>query len=985
MNRVVLLFGLTCAWLAAGRPAGAQTVQDPASRLGTPIVAIEIRVEGKPDASPGLASLVDIQIGDPLAPDAWRRVLQKFDQIPRFENVTVLLEDRPGGVALIFDLEPRHPISAISVEGNAGISAAELERQVRDRFNGLPAVNRRVEVENEVREILKNEGYRSATATVRVDKQHDPDRAVMAIAVDAGPLTTVASVDLRLRAELDRERTIERLGVTAGAPFRERALAAALGSIRDELRAKQFYTAIAALSQAVTFSDGGTKAHLAITIDAGPSVEIQVVPSNGLPGRLDELIPVKRLSAVDRDLLDESRKKIIEAWQAKGYRHATASYTKTQTPDRLLITYTVDRGRRYQIRGLEVPAGAHIPAAEYLQQPALKVGEVFDPARVTEALDSIRALYQQRGYYNARMAPEYAEVPGPDAQTGGIIIRPTVTEGPRGIVSSIKFTLSPNAVVTEADLRRHLTSREHEPFDLAKLLRDRDELNRYYESRGFLTRPTITPSFSPDGTDVTLNVLVVEGPQIFVGEIVVVGNQRIKTDVILRGLTVQTGSPYSNEARLASQRALSSTLGFRNVQITAEDRLPGENTTRLIVSVEESNPRTFDLGPGLEAGTHPKALEGGGTVDEIEFAPRAFVSAGQRNLWGRNRSIDGYGRVSFKQSNTVDATDSSLFGFTEYRVTGTYHDLDAFRSRTDFLVSASAEQATRTSYSFARKIASVDLSRPIRPRVTLLGRYSLETTRRFDEILEPNELPLIDRLFPQVRLSILSSAIVWDRRDNVLNPTRGTQMSANFDFAMRPLGSEVGFAKSFFEVSYFRPMTDRFTLATRGQFGFAQGEARAGTDAEGNPIEIRDLPASERFYSGGSYSVRGFQLDRLGVREVLTEDNLSTGGNGLIVLNLELRAHVGQLFKRNFGVVAFVDAGNVFKRAGDIDLRLCSGTIGLGLDAGRCLRTTAGFGFRYDSPFGPLRLDFGFKTDRMVFVKATERRWEFHLSFGEVF
>src|SRR5204863_542324 len=116
----------------------------------------------------------------------------------------------------------------------------------------------------------------------------------------------------------------------------------------------------------------------------------------------------------------------------------------------------------------------------------------------------------------------------------------------------------------------------------------------------------------------------------------------------------------------------------------------------------------------------------------------------------------------------------------------------------------------------------------------------------------------------------------------------GTQMSANFDFAMRPLGSEVGFAKGFFEASYFHPVTNRFILATRAQFGMAHGQARAGTDPDGNPIEISDLPASERLYSGGSYSVRGFQLDRLGVREVLTEDNLSTGGNGLVVLNAEL-------------------------------------------------------------------------------------------------
>jgi outer membrane protein assembly factor BamA len=76
------------------------------------------------------------------------------------------------------------------------------------------------------------------------------------------------------------------------------------------------------------------------------------------------------------------------------------------------------------------------------------------------------------------------------------------------------------------------------------------------------------------------------------------------------------------------------------------------------------------------------------------------------------------------------------------------------------------------------------------------------------------------------------------------------------------------------------------------------------TGPDGNSVEVTDLPASERFYSGGSYSVRGFQVDRLGVREVLTEDNLSTGGNGLIVVNAELRARLGQLFHRDFAVAA---------------------------------------------------------------------------------
>ena len=107
------------------------------------------------------------------------------------------------------------------------------------------------------------------------------------------------------------------------------------------------------------------------------------------------------------------------------------------------------------------------------------------------------------------------------------------------------------------------------------------------------------------------------------------------------------------------------------------------------------------------------------------------------------------------------------------------------------------------------------------------------------------------------------------------------------------------------------------------------------------------------------------------MEEILNENGLSNGGNAMFVLNVEFRSIVGQIFRRNLTFVWFADTGNVFQRVGDLDL-------------GR-LRTAVGVGVRYDSWIGPIRVDFGFKTDRMFFAKATERRWEIHLSIGEVF
>jgi outer membrane translocation and assembly module TamA len=88
-------------------------------------------------------------------------------------------------------------------------------------------------------------------------------------------------------------------------------------------------------------------------------------------------------------------------------------------------------------------------------------------------------------------------------------------------------------------------------------------------------------------------------------------------------------------------------------------------------------------------------------------------------------------------------------------------------------------------------------------------------------------------------------------------------------------------------------------------------------------------------------------------------------------MNAELRAVVGSLFGRPLAAVGFIDAGNVFHRAGDIDLRRLNGT--------------PGFGVRYDSPVGPIRFDIGFQLTRFEYGTRRDRGYEFHLSIGEAF
>ena len=297
----------------------------------------------------------------------------------------------------------------------------------------------------------------------------------------------------------------------------------------------------------------------------------------------------------------------------------------------------------------------------------------------------------------------------------------------------------------------------------------------------------------------------------------------------------------------------------------------------------------------------------------------------------------------------------------------------------------SSEQGVRETYSFLRRGVTADFVRPIPHAMSLSTRYSFEITRVFDARLSEEDQSLIDRLFPQVRLSILSGTVLRDRRDNQAAPSSGSLITAGMDFAPRVLGSEVAFVKSTLQGSFYRAIRQdrRFIFAGRATLGLARGFERTVArldetgqpvlDPAGNPVidVVADLPASQRFFAGGSNTVRGFAQDRLGATEVLTDSGLSDGGNAMMYFNAELRMATGRPFGRNLTTVVFTDAGNVFDRVGQIDL-------------GR-LRPAAGFGFRYDSPLGPLRVDLGFKLDKYIFPLATERRWEIHISLFEVF
>jgi len=198
-------------------------------------------------------------------------------------------------------------------------------------------------------------------------------------------------------------------------------------------------------------------------------------------------------------------------------------------------------------------------------------------------------------------------------------------------------------------------------------------------------------------------------------------------------------------------------------------------------------------------------------------------------------------------------------------------------------------------------------------------------------------------------ISSINPSIILDTRDDPFNPSSGILTGLMTKFASRYLGSEVELYKIIFQGSWYLRLWKGTVLALSGRGGLGRGYGKT-----------EEVPIIERFFLGGRTTVRGYPQDTLGPKG---PDGTPTGGNTFLLFNGELRFRL----PKDFGLVTFVDAGNVW--------------ISPSPSKATGLRYTVGIGLRYETPVGPLRLDYGHKIER----EAGESRGELHFAIGHAF
>ncbi len=951
--------------------SGAALAQSPADTYsGREITEVRVFVEREPASDSALAELVEARPGQMLSMPAIRETITHLFSLGRFQDIQVEAFDAPGGgVALHFNLIPIHAVERVEFRNELGLSERLLRSTVEARFGSTPQLGRSAEVVGALERLYEDHGYYRASIRAVSTELEDPHRTVLTFEITAGPQARIGAIAILGDPRTSREDLLARLRLSPGRPYERVALDARLADFTGRLKDRGHLEAAA--SHRSRLSEDGQMADITVDLQPGPVVRV-TFEGDALPrDARDELVPFQREGSVDEDLVEDSVQRIRESLRQQGHWKADVTVERLETDDTLTIAFTARKGPLYRIapQGADVTGNTSVPI-EAIRPLFLLLapGEPYVASHLDAASGALLRLYRTRGFAWVEVKTAEHER-GPAPKSGEALVQPAVAivEGPRALIGQIRITGV--EALSEAEILRVVRLQPGLPYYEPTIRADRDSVELEYRDLGYAAvQVVVAPTVSDDRARVDLTFTVVEGPQTLVDHVIIVGNRRTSEEVIRREVMLKPGAPLGLADVLESRRRLSQLGLFRRIDIRELEHGPPSRRD-VLITVEEAAATVVGYGGGIELTRRLRSGPGGQAEERIEFAPRGFFDIGRRNLGGKNRSVNLFTRVSIRPKDAPDDPDEDGrgFGFSEYRVVGTYREPRALDWNADFTLTGAVEQGVRSSFNFARKGVTAEVLRRLTPAIRTSVRYSFGTTRTFDERLSDEEQAAIDRLFPQVRLSAFSGAIVRDTRDDVVEPSRGTFLSAESSLAARALGGQVGFVKTYLQGIWFTgiPGPRRIVFAARSSVGLADGFPREASDPLARPIE--DLPASERFFAGGDTTIRGFALDTVGVPETISPRGFPRGGNAVLILNGELRLPVW----KDIGAALFMDGGNVFERVTDFDFGE--------------LRGSSGFGLRYRSPIGPVRLDLGFKMDRREVAGRLEPRRVIHFSIGQAF
>lgn len=563
-------------------------------------------------------------------------------------------------------------------------------------------------------------------------------------------------------------------------------------------------------------------------------------------------------------------------------------------------------------------AGSGISPGSYVDELEASQFESWSAHQDVD-LQRVKWFYMTRGYVEAKLGqPRIALTPDKE----GIMVSVDVEEGPPYDVGKADVvTDDPDGLLYSAEeLKADLRLRSGDRFDAQNVMMDTDALSKKFMNKGYAYVSVSNSHYLDRGKRILdLTYVVQKGKPTYVANIEVTGNKTTADKVVRREMKIAEGDLY-HQGQVDRSKALIFRLGFFDDVEVVQRPATTPPTVRpdigdevpqyvdLLVRVKEKDTGIFQVGAGFSS------LE--------SYILQARIS--KNNFLGRGQTVSVQALVSSLRSIYMLSFVEPYFMDTHWSFS-----FDLYDTATDY--EAFTTEATGGNVSWGYRFLDdyyVYLTYKIEQMKTVLGGRG-----GFGGVP-------IDRLEQNGVTSSLRLSLAWDTRNNRIMPTAGFYNSASTEWASPYIGGDSDFYRSTLNSRWYIPLIWNFILRLNGTMGYV------GTTSQ------EPIPIFERYYVGGIFSVRGFQRNSLSPTipaAAQTDPSASLvsfpiGGNKQVIFNAEIEIPI----YRPMGIVAvlFFDAGNAFSEEESLAL----------MD----LRTSVGFGFRWWSPMGPLRFEWGF-------------------------
>lgn len=626
--------------------------------------------------------------------------------------------------------------------------------------------------------------------------------------------------------------------------------------------------------------------------------------------RLHEITGLRAGEPLDRNRLVQAPRLIQDAYREKGYYFVSVTLDREALEQRNVARLLITEGPRLRVRGIQFKGNASISDKRLHKQieTATRIwifrDGFYDEEEVQRDVQRLRAYYVGQGFLDV----DVSSAVDFDDKRERAYVEFIIDEGTRYRVASVTIR-DPRGILSPAYLVSNMQLQPGSFLTSDGMRNDARYIAEAYGRIGYVhaeVAPRTEYTAEPAVVDLLVNVDA--GPKIRIGEISVAGNEYAQDKTILRELRFYPQDVADSREINDARRRLTQLRLFTDAELTL---LPTEdpNVNDMLVTVEEGQTGSFIFGAGINSNS--------GLVGNVRLEQNNFDITRLPRYWGDEMAFRGAGQRAYVSLEPGTEFQQYRVGFAEPYL---------FDRSIRFHTSASFYDRDRDIYDERRLGGEVSFGHEIRRDVMASLGAKMEQIRISDiDALAPTDVFDVEG---NSLLTSISLAVTRDKTDSIFRPTTGSRLTAEVEQA-GAMGGDFTFTKFYLDARRYWTIREddlgrRSVFSLRGRTGLALG----------------DPPIFERFYAGGTGSLRGFRYRGVGP----FERDEPIGGDFLLLAGAEYEFPI---YDRNLSGVIFIDTGTV-ERSAKITT----------------YRASAGFGFRLTMDiFGqpvPFMLDFGF-------------------------